>query len=199
MAVLVLAIAWSPRAAAASASGDELVRQARQHEAAHEDDLAASRYTEALGLDPAHEEAWLGLGALRLRMGEALESERVFDTALRRIPTLHKALWGRARARWAQGRHREAEHDVEAYAAYEDDPTALRELAGWYGADGRTPAQLATWRRLLTLAQDGQDVREARRMVRALMILVDRADPVSSPATADSIRRGVAAIARRGG
>jgi tetratricopeptide (TPR) repeat protein len=154
---------------------------------------------EALTLDPASEEAWLGLGALRIRIGEAAEAERVFDAALRRVPTLHKATAGRARARWALGRHAEAEGDMATYATQEGDLDALRELAGWYAADGRTPAQLATWRRLFSLAPDEATQKEARRMVRALVILVDGADPASSPAGPDATRRGLASVARRGG
>jgi hypothetical protein len=99
-------------------------------------------------------------------------------------------------------RRREAEDALDTYATLEDDPAALRELAGWYGSEGRTPAQLATWRRLLARALRGDDetaAREARRMVRALVILVDGADPAASPAQPDATRRALAAIARRGG
>jgi cytochrome c-type biogenesis protein CcmH/NrfG len=183
-------------------SAEELVRQARVHEAAHEDDLALRRYTEALTIDPTSVDAWLGLGALRMRLGEAAEAERVYVTALGRVPSMHRALEGRARARWVLGRHAEAEADLDAYATMEVDPEALRELAGWFGADRCAPAQLATWRRLLAFASESGDAvleREARRMVRALVILVDSADPASSPVDTDATRRALSAIARRGG
>jgi tetratricopeptide (TPR) repeat protein len=186
----------------ASSSADELVRQARAHEAAHEDDVALRRYTDALAVDRTNPEAWMGLGGLRLKLGEPEEAERVYDTALTEVPTLHAALRGRAQARWSLGRHAEAEADLDAYASAEGDATTLRELAGWFGADGRTPAQLATWRRLLVLAREGDDAsfeREARRMVRALVILVDGADPASSPVAPDETRRSLAKIAARGG
>jgi tetratricopeptide (TPR) repeat protein len=199
---LALALALVAPAARASPSSEELVRQARVHEAAHEDDLAVRRYMEALELDPSTEDGWLGLGALRLRLGEAAEAERVYDAALARIPLLHRAIEGRAHARWAQGRHAQAEADLESYALAEGDVAALRELASWYGGDGRTPAQLATWRRLLSMAIQSGDAaaeREARRMVRALVILTDSADPVSSPVQPDAVRRGLAQMARRGG
>lgn len=185
--------------ARASSSADELVRQARTHEAAHDDDVAVRRYMEALEIDPVNEDAWLGLGALRLRIGEAAEAERVFDAALQRVPTLHRAMQGRARAKWAQGRHGDAEGDLETYAALAHDADALHELSGWYGTDGRTPAQLAVWRRLLSMASDDAALREARRMVRALVILVDRADPAAWPTEPDASRRAMAAVARRGG
>jgi tetratricopeptide (TPR) repeat protein len=197
--VLALAVLLAARVAGATASGDELVRQAQAHEAVHEDDLAVRRYMEALTIDTTNEEAWLGLGALRLRLGEPAEAERVFETALHRVPLMHRALQGRGRARWALGRHAEAEADLDAYATLVTDADALRELAGWYGADGRAPAQLATWRRLLAMGGDDQVQREARRMVRALVILVDAADPAATPVRPDGVRRAMAAIARRGG
>lgn len=195
----VLAVLGSVGAARASSSADELVRQARTHEAAHDEDVAVRRYMEALEIDPVNEDAWLGLGALRLRIGEAAEAERVFDAALQRVPTLHRAIQGRARARWAQGRHGDAEGDLEAYVAVQPEADALRELSAWYATDGRTPAQLAVWRRLLLMAADEAGQREARRMVRALVILVDRADPAASPVEPDAARRAMAIIARRGG
>jgi tetratricopeptide (TPR) repeat protein len=190
-------------ALADSSSADELVRQGREHEIAHEEDIALRRYTEALTIEPNHADAWLGLGALRMKLGEASEAERVYAAALERIPSLRGALEGRARARWALGRHPEAEADLEAYATSgAGDVRALRELAGWFGTDGRLPAQLATWRRILAIASRIDDValeREARRMVRALIILVDGADPASSPVDPDPTRRALAQIARRGG
>jgi len=185
-----------------ASSADELVRQARAHEAAHEDDVALRRYTDALAVDRTSAEAWMGLGALRLKLGEPEEAERVYDTALSEVPTLRVALRGRALARWSLGRHGDAETDLDTYASAEGDAGAFRELAAWFGADGRTPAQLATWRRLLALAQGGDDApleREARRMVRALVILVDGADPAASPVAPDTTRRSLAKIAARGG
>jgi tetratricopeptide (TPR) repeat protein len=188
--------------ARASSSAEELVSQARAHEAAHEDDVAVRRYMEALAIEPTCESAWMGLGALRMRLGDAAECERVYSSALERVPSLYGALEGRARARWALGRHADAEADMDAFATIAGKATALRELAGWYGLDGRTPALLATWRRLLAMAMEQVDPiseREARRMVRALIIVVDGADPASSPTTPDATRRALAAIARRGG
>jgi tetratricopeptide (TPR) repeat protein len=197
-----LAVSLSAASARATPTSDELVRQARAHEAAHDDDVAVRRYTEALEIDPAAEEAWLGLGALRMRLGDAAEAERVYDAALQRVPLLHRAVAGRAHARWARGRHADAEADLETYALLETDTSALRELADWYGTDGRTPPQLATWRRLLSMAVERADPeaeREARRMVRALVVLADGADPASSPHEPDATRRALARIARRGG
>jgi tetratricopeptide (TPR) repeat protein len=187
-------------ATASASSADELVRQARAHEAAREDDLAVRRYMEALSVEPTSGDAWLGLGALRMRLADAAEAERVYSAALERVPSLYEALGGLARARWALGLHAQAEADLDAYAGARGTLDALRELASWYGADGRTPAQLATWRRILAMTlDDATGAREARRIVRALVILVDGADPASSPIEPDSTRRALASIARRGG
>jgi tetratricopeptide (TPR) repeat protein len=186
----------------------ELVRQAREHESARRDDLAARRYTEALGLDPTCEEAYLGLGQLRARTGDAREAERVYSVALEHAPQLRAALAGRARARRAMGARDAAEMDLEAYLATERDVAAMRELAAWYGEDGRTAAQLAAWRRILAGAAAAGDAalgHEARTMVRALQIMVGPADPVVSPPEAPEgvrergDRRAMAAIARRAG
>ena len=187
--------------AQASSSADELVRQAQAHEAAKENDVALRRYTEALSIEATNEGAWMGLGGLRLRMGDAVEAERVYSSALSRVPTMHRALQGRAHARWTLGHHAEAEDDLESYATLEGDTAALKELAGWYGADGRSPAQLATWRRLLSVAARGDDasaLHEARTMVRALVIVVGGADPASAPVLPDPTRRAMAQVARRG-
>ena len=187
---------------AAAGSADELVRQARAHEASRDDDVAVRRYVEALEVDPTSADAWLGLGALRLRLTDAAEAERVYAAALDRIPTLTRALEGRAHARWTLGKHADAESDLARYAEAEDDPAAWRELATWYGADGRTPAQLAVWRRLLVLARHAEDAaleREARRMVRALLVVVDGADPAASPVDPDTTRRALRSIALRAG
>ena len=99
---------------------------------------------------PPREDAWLGLGALRLRLGEPGEAERVFDAALQRVPRLGRAIAaGRTPAgRWASTR--EAEADLDAYATPKATPRRSRELAGVVRRPtARSPAQLATWRRLL--------------------------------------------------
>jgi tetratricopeptide (TPR) repeat protein len=181
----------------------ELVREAREHEAAGEDDLAVRRYTEALALDPTCGPAYLGLADLRVRLGDLREAERVYSMAIERTPDLRVALARRARVRRARGALQEADADLDLYATESEDLGALRELAGWYAAEGRTSAELAAWRRLYAAAQrltsEPALLREARATVRALQILVGPADPVVSPDTQDLVRRGIAAIARRGG
>ena len=196
------AFAGGPRAAAALSSSDELVRQARAREAAHDDDVAARRYNEALRLDSTHADAYLGLGALRLRTGDFREAERVYSVALEHVPSLRRALAGRARARWGLGVREAALGEMELYLTYEPDVAALRELADWYGEAGRPPAQLSAWRRVVVLAVEGGDAataRDARIKVRALQILVGPADPAAAPVDPNATRRIIATVAKRGG
>jgi tetratricopeptide (TPR) repeat protein len=197
--VTLLTASLVGRSALASTSSDELVQQARAHEAANEDDLAARRYTEALTIDGLNAAAWLGLGELRMRAGEPSEAERVYTAALERLPLLVEALLGRAHARWASGQHAKAEADLQSFADKSGEPSAYRELAEWFGADGRAPAQLATWRRILAIGSESEAaVNEARRMVRALARIVDGADPAGSPIEPDPVRLALARMARRG-
>ena len=217
VAIAVLAASMTPAAARGSgldlathttttadapSAAAELVRQAQRHEAQREDFVAISRYMEALSLEPTLGDAYLGLGALRMRRGDAREAERVYSVAIARVPSLSRARVGRAEARWALGRRAEAEDDLEAYTRTTEDPGALRELATWYAAESKAPAELATWRRIHSMAQAHADAaleHEARTMVRALQILVGGADPVAEPTDSDPVRRGIARVAQRGG
>jgi tetratricopeptide (TPR) repeat protein len=189
------------RAEASTSSALELVRMARAHEQAREDDLALRRYMEALSLDSRCEEAYLGLGSLRARRGDLREAERVYSVALDHFPQLRAARTARAYLRHALGANNEAIQDLLAGA--EEDPSALRILASWYGEDGQTPAQLSVWRRILARAEATQDaalLHEAKTMVRALVILVGPADPAASPpegAGDRSARRTMSLLARR--
>ena len=177
-----IALALGAHSADATSSVDELVRQARAHEAVREDDVAARRYMEALTLDPASEDAWLGLGALRIRVGEAAEAERVFQAALQRVPTMHRAIQGRAHARWALGRHGEAEGDLSDYATRDGDVEALRELAA---------AELARAEKSLTEAATiaAPVLGEMRKLnARALHILADAEAAKDRPTALHAIR-----------
>lgn len=198
-ALLALLSAIGATSPALASGALELVRVARAHELAREDDLALRRYTDALSLDPTCEPAYLGLGRLRARLGELREAERVYNVALEHLPQLRAARVDRAYVRRALGARAEAVEDLLAGA--DEDPAALRVLAGWYGQDSQTPAQLAVWRRILARAETTQDAtlqREARSMVRALVILVGPADPAASPARDDPFRRLLSTLARNG-
>jgi tetratricopeptide (TPR) repeat protein len=193
-----LALAMGPPARASSAQ--ELVRIAKAHETAHEEDVAVRRYMEALSLDPTCDEAYLGLGSLRARRGDLREADRVYTMALEHHPQLRTALTARAYVRRAMGLRDEAAADLLAGA--EDEPGALRVLATWYGQDGQIPAELAIWRRLAARAEVARDVvllHEARTMVRALVILVGPADPAAAPPQPSGVRRLAATLSRRGG
>lgn len=200
LASMACGILLSTATPAFASSALDLVRIARAHEAANEDDLALRRYTEALSLDPTCEEAYLGLGHLRARQGDLREAERVYSVALEHLPGLRAARIGRAHVRRALGARTEAIDDLLTGA--ENDPAALRVLATWYGEEGQTPAQLAVWRRIVARAETTQDaalLHEARTTVRALVILVGPADPAAAPATDDKkFRRFVASLARKG-
>jgi tetratricopeptide (TPR) repeat protein len=154
---------------------------------------------EALSLDPTCEEAYLGLGALRARRGDLREADRVYSLALEHVPALREARTKRAYVRRALGLRGDAIEDLLVGA--EDDPATLRVLAGWYGEDGHTPAQLAVWRHIAAVAERGQDtvlLHEARRMVRALVILVGTADPAAAPPDERGLRGVAAMLARKG-
>jgi tetratricopeptide (TPR) repeat protein len=197
-----LAVALSPRRAQASTVAEELVREARAHEAAHEDDLALRRYADALALDPTLADAYLGLGALRFRLGDAREAEQVYAMALSHLPGLAAAKLARARVRRTLGEVRDADADLDAYVTATNDPAAFRELAGWYGEEARPLAQLAVWRRLRVVAErtGGSVLAEARVTVRALELIVGPVDPVRRPpgeSRASAVRRGMARMERR--
>jgi tetratricopeptide (TPR) repeat protein len=190
---------------ASASSCDELVRSAKAHESAGETDVALRVYNDAVRLDPTCGAAWLGLGNLRARTGDAAEAERVFEAALTHVPSLPEAIAGRARSRWRLGRGSEAEDDMKEFVdrSAPNDPHAalagLVELASWYAATNRPPAQLACWRRIAALAHGVDDALEARAKitVRALAIVVGDADPVTHPPARDlgrDLLRSVAAL-----
>lgn len=197
--LLVLSLASAPLLAAKPASASsalELVRIAKAHELAHEEDIALRRYMEALALDPTCDEAYLGLGSLRARRGDLREAERVYSMAIEHVPQLTAARTARAYVRRAMGLRSEAVEDLLNAAGPTEDPKVLRVLATWYGEDGHTPAQLAVWRRIASRAEASDDVvlaHEAKTMVRALVILVGPADPATFPADdRNPVRRTIA-------
>lgn len=192
---IVFALLFAPRTAFGSSCVD-LVRSAQAHEAAHEDDLAARRYTEAVTLDATCEKAWLGLAALRVRQGDGKEAERVAAVAFEHLPSVRVILVSLAHARWIQGRREDAERDLEAFvetASPDDARRTLHELSDWYAAEGKAPAQLAVWRRLFFLATSDPEKKEAQTMVKALVVIVSQADPVTSPVDKKGLRRVLAA------
>lgn len=208
-AVLAIgALLLSSVARADTPSCEELVRQGHAYEASSDQDRALARYGEAVQLDGACGVGYLAMGELRARMGDGREAERVLTTGLERVPRMREALLVRAKVRRAMGRRVEAEEDIRAIVdapGAEDDTArpltvgALRAIAGWYGEDHARPAELATWRRLQSVATRSNDptlAHEATTMVRALTIVVGIADPVTAPARRDSFRLMLARVAR---
>lgn len=183
-----------------ASSATELIASARRAEAAHEDDLAARRYTEALTLDGTVADGWLALGALRMRQGDPLEAERVYSACILRLPGLLPARLEHAEALHALGRLPEAVGEIEAIARTQ--PQERRRIATWYAHDGLYPAALATWRSVLARAtEDGDAVmqREARAMVRALVLFAKPIDPAAFPSATTKVRQMLGRIARNGG
>ncbi|HEY1956765.1 MAG TPA: tetratricopeptide repeat protein [Polyangiaceae bacterium] len=200
---MAASLALAARTASAS-SCDELVASAQAHEKNGEPEIALRQYNDAVTLDPTCGPAWLGLGALRARTGDAAEAERVYDAALTHVPTLSEAVAGRARSRRRLGRADEAEEDMRGYAdalASRGDLhgalAALVELASWFSAENRPPAELACWRRVAELAGGVDSALEsrARATTAALVWVVGSADPVSHP-HGSGLLRSVAARLR---
>jgi tetratricopeptide (TPR) repeat protein len=202
-ALAVTLVALPARADGGSCTA--LVRSARAHEASGDPDVALRQYTDAVTVDPTCGAAWLGLGALRVRSGDAAEAERVYGAALSHLPSLDAAIAGRARARFRLGHESEAEEDMRAYAE-RVAPTdahgalaALVELASWYAAQRRPPAQLACWRRIAELARGADPALEARARttIEALALVVGPADPVTHPPRAGLLRALAARLGLR--
>jgi hypothetical protein len=191
----VAAAAFLVAPAAHASAALELVAMARSHEAQHDDDIAARRYTEALALDASCEPAYIGLGALREKHGDVREAERVYTLALMHLPRSNDARMGRARVRWSMGFADLAARDVEEVGA--DDPRALRQLALWYMTAAKMPAALAVWRAVAEHPKTTDDVdlkREAKAQIRALSLVVVT-DPVAHPIDATGMRRTISRLA----
>jgi tetratricopeptide (TPR) repeat protein len=183
-------------------SASALVQEGKDLEGMKRDDRAVRHYSDALTLDRSCGDAYIALGTLRLRGGDAREAERIYTVALTTLPSLPEAYAGRARARRILGNRDGARADLAKYATLRGGFESLKELASSYGEDGLAPAQLATWRLILDLARIARDdaqAKEASRMVRALQIVVGQADPVAFPPRVLGARAALAHIARRGG
>ena len=205
-AFLVVLFATLVPAAAWASSSDELVRGGERAEHAGDTDAAVRRYSEAIALDGQHEEAYLHLGALRLKLGDARESVKVYNLALEHMPGFVLARKKRAEAQWKLGDRESAEHDLEEYLEKVPDAPTYITLADWYGSHGQFPAQLRVWRRIRVVAAGDATLRErANTMLKALQWIVSPADPVAlSPKdladkTLAPQRKAIARISKRGG
>ncbi|MFO0666411.1 MAG: hypothetical protein U0174_20820 [Polyangiaceae bacterium] len=191
-----------------ASSSDELVRGGERAEQTGDTDSAIRRYTEAITLDGQHEQAYLHLGALRLKLGDAREAVRVYSVALDHLPGFALARKFRAEASWKLGDREGAEHDLEDYLEKVPDRAGYTQLADWYAEHGRFPAQLRVWRRIRMVAAEAADaalIQRATTMLKALQWVVSPADPVSltkkdlADKSLGPARRSIARIAQRGG
>jgi len=162
---------------------------------------ALSEYTASLAGDSTLGEAYLGLGALRERMGDAREAELVYSEGVRLGDRPVRSLVQRSRLYRALGHSQEALRDLEAAVSLEPNREALEELAHRYVEVHAFSAALFTFRRILVSAQDSGDnagLETARLEVRALRMLAAETDPTTEPAAKhDWVGRSLVSIATR--
>jgi tetratricopeptide (TPR) repeat protein len=162
---------------------------------------ALSEYTASLAVDSTLGVAYLRLGSLRERMGDAREAELVYSQAVRLGDARARALLLRSHLYRATGQGTLALRDLEAAVELETDRAALEELAQHYVEAHAFSAALFTFRRILASAQqsgDSAQLETARVEVRALSVLVAEADPTTEPAKKhDWVGRSLVNIARR--
>jgi tetratricopeptide (TPR) repeat protein len=111
---------------------------------------AASAYQLILLAEPAHLDALVHLGALRLGQGRAEQAEALLRQAVTLSPESPEALGNLAAALQALGRHQEAaSHYERALACKPDMPDARFGLAACLQACGRHEAAIACYKTLL--------------------------------------------------
>ncbi len=162
---------------------------------------ALREYTECIAIDSTLGDAYLRLGALRERMGDAREAELVYSEAVRLGDSRSRALLQRSHLQRAAGRSAQALSDLEAAVALDANREALSELAQQYVEAHAWSAALATVRRLASSAQNSGDQAEleaARLELRALRVLAAETDPSRAlPSKHDWVGRALAHIAQR--
>jgi tetratricopeptide (TPR) repeat protein len=162
---------------------------------------ALREYTETIAIDSTLGDAYLRLGALRERMGDAREAELIYSEAIRLGDSRAQALVQRSHLHRAAGRSRQAVGDLEAAVELEPNRQALQELAQHYVEAHAWPAALATFRRIASSAQVSGDpaaAENARLEVRALRVLAAEADPSTEPVKKhDWVGRALSQIGRR--
>jgi tetratricopeptide (TPR) repeat protein len=146
------------------------------------DDLtgALREYTQCIAIDSTLGDAYLRLGALRERMGDAREAELVYSEAVRLADARAAALVQRSHLHRAAGRNAQALSDLEAAVELDANRDALSELARDYVEAHAWAAALAAARRLASSALESGDqagVEQARLEVRALRVLAAETEP----------------------
>jgi tetratricopeptide (TPR) repeat protein len=187
----------------AGGTAAELTRQGREHAKNGDEALAIRRFADAVRLDPTYAPAYLELGAARERTGDWMEAERTYAVAIEHVPAFVAAFRARAALLRRMGKPAAAIADLETVARLAEGPESLRDLAERYAEDQAWPAALASWRKLLAIAEKTTDERlahEAAVHIRALVVLCGELDPVTDGATRrDWVRRAEASVAKRRG
>lgn len=209
MLALLCLLAVPEASAAPSGSAALLVTQGKQREADGDELSAIKRYSDALAIDPAHEDAYLALGALRTKRNELAEAESVYDVATVRVPGSRAVYFQRGRVRRLRGRFADARVDLrrawllEGSSASLDELAIVRELIGIAHEQREPAAELLGWRRVLAIARARSDAavaKEASIQARALALFVGEIDPVTlGRASTEPFRKSLASVARRSG
>ncbi len=162
---------------------------------------ALREYTEAIAIDSTLGDAYVRLGALRERMGDAREAELVYSEAVRLGDSRARALLQRSRLHRAAGRSAQALSDLEVSVELDPNPEALAELAHHYVEAHAWSAALAAYRRIAGSALESGDnasLASARLEVRALRVLAAETDPSTGRAQKhDWVARALISISRR--
>lgn len=166
-------------------------------------DIAAAlrEYTECIAIDSTLGDAYLRLGALRERMGDAREAELVYSEAVRLADSRAQALLQRSRLQRAAGHSAQALSDLEASVELDASCEALAELGRAYVEAHAWSAALAAVRRLASSALESGDragLEAARLEARALRVLAAETDPTFERSRRhDWVGRALAHIAQR--
>lgn len=189
------ALPWATRRAAdLTASAERLIASGARDE-------AMVAYRDAIAMDPTYGPAFLGLATAREADGDPIEAERVLSMALERIPDYPDARARRAALRERRGDGTGAADDLEL--AVEDRPSDLALHARLVDAcvkAGALPRALAAARRwTAAAAAEGDEAarKRASQTATALVVVVDRADPVAWPEGSGEVRGLLRAWARR--
>jgi tetratricopeptide (TPR) repeat protein len=162
---------------------------------------ALRELTQAIAIDSTLGEAYLRLGALRERMGDAREAELVYSEAVRLGDSRARALLQRSHLFRAAGHSAQALSDLEASAELDANREVLSELTRQYVEAHAWSAALATARRLAFTALESDDragLEAARLEMRALRVLAAETDPTTQIVRRhDWVGRALARIAQR--
>ncbi len=149
-------------------------QQARALHRQGQTDAAARAYEQILLAEPAHLDALIHLGALRLSQGRAGEAEALLRRAVALSPDSAEALGNLAAALQAQGRHEEAAaHYERALARKPGMMDASFGLAACLQAAGRADAAMICYETILVAAPAHP---EANYGLATLLAQVGRAD-----------------------